>query len=452
MAGPEEKKVAHLPVTTQNLALSPVGGSIFLDMARFEQAKQVARMLCASTMVPEHFRGAEGMGNTMIALELAERMRVSPFMLMQKMYIVHGKPGLEAQIAIAMVNQSGRFTPLKYRFDGSGDDYGCTAYATEIRTGETLEGPKITLKMVKAEGWDQDKKTKIGGVQKSKWNTMPDVMFCYRAASYFKNRHCPEVTMGMYTREEMEDAIDLQETGPGAFGFEIPETRGVKSDFETTIIPQLDGEDPGEFVAAAAAKFHATEEQIMKSAIDEPASFIAGFRDWQAKRQPADPEPSDPTDSASLSAEGEGSAPSEETGKEKPASWKDRWTLFREEWINLRAAGYSTFVHKNKPRFAEAPEEIRKEAQEKWAKLYPETPWPTLANPEPEEKPPTLHDENGDWATNPVAWRSEAKRWLEKLGVEKYKNIMGGFGATDCMEVAAWDRVKVRKAWSEAAQ
>jgi len=57
----------------------------------------------------------------------------------------------------------------------------------------------------------------------------------------------------------------------------------------------------------------------------------------------------------------------------------DPQQTFREEFINLRSAGFSTWVYKNKAKiFAAATDypEAYKEAKEKWAKFYPEASWP----------------------------------------------------------------------------
>ena len=40
---------------------------------------------------------------------------------------------------------------------------------------------------------------------------MPEQMFHYRAASWFKNRHCSEVTMGMMTSDEAYDMPDVKQ-------------------------------------------------------------------------------------------------------------------------------------------------------------------------------------------------------------------------------------------------
>ena len=55
----------------------------------------------------------------------------------------------------------------------------------------------MDMEMAKAEGW----LSKNG----SKWKTMPQLMLRYRAASFFSSLNCPELTMGLYTKEEMQD-------------------------------------------------------------------------------------------------------------------------------------------------------------------------------------------------------------------------------------------------------
>ena len=55
--------------------------------------------------------------------------------------------------------------------------------------------------MVKAEGW----LNKSG----SKWKTMPEVMFYYRAAAFWQRMYAPEISMGFSTVEELRDIEDV---------------------------------------------------------------------------------------------------------------------------------------------------------------------------------------------------------------------------------------------------
>lgn len=165
----------------------------------FEALQRVGRAFCASSLVPESYRGAQNLANTVIAVEMASRMGASPLMVMQNLYIVHGRPAWSSQFLVAAFNSCKRFSSIGYRFTGKkGDDsWGCYAFAKDLATGEMREGPEVTIAMAKKEGWY----SKNG----SKWQTIPQLMLTYRAATFFIRTTAPELTMGLRPVDEMED-------------------------------------------------------------------------------------------------------------------------------------------------------------------------------------------------------------------------------------------------------
>lgn len=169
--------------------------SSFGDAAAFDHAQRVAKMLSSSSLVPEIYKN--NVQNTMIALEMANRIGASPLMVMQNLYVIQGKPSWSSSFIIASLNACGRFSPVRFKMDGQGDEYGCRAWAYDLKDKEKLIGPKITMTMVKAEGW----LSKPG----SKWKTMPELMFRYRAAAFFGRLYAPDIMMGMQTAEEVSD-------------------------------------------------------------------------------------------------------------------------------------------------------------------------------------------------------------------------------------------------------
>jgi hypothetical protein len=169
----------------------------FYSGAGFDLMQRVAKAFALSSLVPKAFQN--NMPNCVIALELAQRLGASPLMVMQNLYVVHGRPAWSAQFLVATFNQCGRFAAIRYRWAGKqgADDWSCTAFAVEKETGETIEGPTISIAVAKAEGWYQ----KDG----SKWKTIPQLMLMYRSAAWLVRTHAPELSMGIQTREEIED-------------------------------------------------------------------------------------------------------------------------------------------------------------------------------------------------------------------------------------------------------
>ncbi len=166
----------------------------------FELAQRQASVYAKSTLVPKEYQG--NIGNVLIAQNMARRIGADLLQVMQSLYIVHGKPSWSSSFLIACMNSCGKFSRMRFEFSGQGDDYGCEAIATEVATGHELRGTKITWKMVKAEGWS----TKTG----SKWLTMPEQMFRYRAAAFFVRAYAPELSLGLKTAEENNDVVDAE--------------------------------------------------------------------------------------------------------------------------------------------------------------------------------------------------------------------------------------------------
>ena len=172
------------------------------EASQFDLMQRQARLLSSSSLVPKEFQG--NIANCYIGLNIARRLGADPFCVLQNIDIIHGRPSFRATFLIAMVNASGRFTPLQFVMGGEGKTRSCVATA-KTASGETIEGPQITMAMAEAEGWS----TKPG----SKWKTMPELMLRYRAAAFFARIYAPDITLGMQTSEESMDIEPRQTSG-----------------------------------------------------------------------------------------------------------------------------------------------------------------------------------------------------------------------------------------------
>lgn len=229
-----------------------VKASAGLDLfnpATMEMALKATEMFTKSNLVPEMYReggvikkakidyktgqelepavtvsAEQAKANVFIALDLANRLKANPLMVMQNLYIVEGHPSWSSSFLISTINTCGRFRPLKFKLaveknpdgtpqmvqpmDKNGHPTGqpivnvsCVAYTCEKGEPEDKEhmltSTKITLQMAILEGW----MSKNG----SKWQTMTEQMLRYRAAAFWVRTYAPELANGMYTTEEVKD-------------------------------------------------------------------------------------------------------------------------------------------------------------------------------------------------------------------------------------------------------
>ena len=79
---------------------------------KFELVQRQAKALSLSTMIPKDYQN--NIPNTLVALEMAQRLGASPLMVMQNLHIIHGRPSWSSTFIIAALNSCGRFTALRF--------------------------------------------------------------------------------------------------------------------------------------------------------------------------------------------------------------------------------------------------------------------------------------------------------------------------------------------------
>lgn len=179
-------------------ALAPAQqGSILTQFSDLPQMLQVADTLCRSSIVPKRFSGDQG--GTLIALDIAARMRTNPLMIMQNLYVVQGSPSFSGQFAIAAMRTCPKYKDFRFEYL-NGKDYTAGMRVVGIRAdgGPDDIGTAITPDMPAKFGWGP------------MWQKMPEQMYKYRAASWFVRTFCPEVLMGLPTTDELEDMPEAQ--------------------------------------------------------------------------------------------------------------------------------------------------------------------------------------------------------------------------------------------------
>jgi len=183
---------------------------IWANPDAFDQGQRMAAALAGSSILPDCYRadragGKQALSNCLMLLSLAQRLQMDPFLVGQNMIPINGRPAFSSAFVIALINQSGRFTPLRFHHSGAGDDRQCYASAQDLRSGTELQGMPVSVRMAKDYGW--------WGRSGSQWPKNTDQLLAYRAAGWFGRLHCPEVLLGVATREEVVDAvIDLEPT------------------------------------------------------------------------------------------------------------------------------------------------------------------------------------------------------------------------------------------------
>ena len=187
----EEKTLAVVEQTTELTT-----NSVWENKDAFNQILRAAQMLSQTSIIPQSYQGKPQ--DCFVAIEMANRMGVSPMVVMQNMYVVKGKPSWAGQACTMLINSCGKFKDVKHIYTGEKGkpNRGCYVTATRISDGSQVDGVEVTMQMAQSEGWTSN----------SKWRNMPELMLAYRASAFFARVYCPEAMMGVQTAEEVYDA------------------------------------------------------------------------------------------------------------------------------------------------------------------------------------------------------------------------------------------------------
>lgn len=183
------------------IAVSHIAGGV--SFASALEVMEFAKLMAISgSAVPDHLRANPGicLAVTFQAIE----WRMSPFAVANKSYVVKDRLAFESQLLHGVVEAR---APLAHRLDcrygGEGAERTCTVIG-EFNGGDVRE---YTSPMIK------DIKVKNSPL----WSADPDQQLFYYASRSWARKWCPDVLLGVYSREELQEneSIGREETSPG---------------------------------------------------------------------------------------------------------------------------------------------------------------------------------------------------------------------------------------------
>lgn len=176
-------------------------------------------MAISGQAIPKHLRDNPG-GCLAITIQ-AREWAMSPFAVANKSYCVNDRISYEAQLVSAVIL---RRAPIQGRFSiqyfGEGDKRSCRV-SVKTNDGEIVEyqTPEIG---------------KIPVKNSPLWKADPDQQLSYYAQRSLCRRHFPDVLLGVYTQDEIEQAPPMRNV--------TPEPRQIVDPFQP---PKIEEEDTG---------------------------------------------------------------------------------------------------------------------------------------------------------------------------------------------------------------
>lgn len=209
-------------MTDSSLTTTPKS-SVYKSEGSFELYQRMAKSLAQSNLVPPQYQGQKGLPNCLVAIEMANRMDISPLVVMQNMNVIQGKPSWSAQFIIATIIGCGRFENFDYEMNGAKEDLKIRCTATRVKDGKEIFGSWVSIGMARAENW----------VKNPKWKSMPEHLLKYRAATFFGRQYVADLLLGIQTEDEIVDIQPVNVTVPNT-----PHEAAIAQPVKSEVLPE----------------------------------------------------------------------------------------------------------------------------------------------------------------------------------------------------------------------
>lgn len=184
------------PVGDKKANKLTISDSGVLLLRSFGDIKDLAQTMCKTGLgVPAHLRG-DTVGTCISIIMRARAWGMDPFAVADKSFVINSRLGYEAQLILAVINThapiKGRLVPA---FEGTKEKRVCKLEPISL-DGQVLpyESPEFAA---------------ITPKNSPLWKNDPDQQHFYYSARAWCRRYFPELLLGVYDREEVQQMRDV---------------------------------------------------------------------------------------------------------------------------------------------------------------------------------------------------------------------------------------------------
>lgn len=203
------------------------GGLAFSGMAEVMEFAKL--MAVAGQAVPKHLRGQPGMCLAVCVQAIGWQM--DPFSVANKSYAVNDRIAYEAQLVHAVIEQR---APIKGRIRGEviGENgnlmWRLTAVSAEDGMAIVYESPRLS---------------EITTKNSPLWKSDPKQQLWYYSTRAMCRRHWPDVLLGVYAKDEIEDSGRMRDVTPTEVSPGTARLRELMSKPDSNTFPERDDPD-----------------------------------------------------------------------------------------------------------------------------------------------------------------------------------------------------------------
>lgn len=212
-----------------------------------DSAYRLGKAICLAGMAP---KGMDTPEKCMIAIMRGMEVGLTPFMALDKIAIVNGRPTIWGDGAIGLVRGSGLCEFIKERIEGTGDARVAVCEAKRRGEPEPIRRTFSVADAKKASLWSKQ----------GPWQQFPERMLQMRARAFALRDGFADVLGGLYLREEIEDAQPIRDITPREEPPAPPPAAQIAPKVEDPPAPEADEGGMVEFIAGKLRAAESVEQ------------------------------------------------------------------------------------------------------------------------------------------------------------------------------------------------
>jgi hypothetical protein len=191
-------EIAPVPANISSVSL------VLSDEAMTRMMRIADLMASGKTTIPKHLQNSPG--DCFAVCMQAMQWGMNPFAVAQKTHLVNGTLGYEAQLVIAVMNSS---PALATRLNFAWSDNWVGVNGKSDKSAEHWVEVLATIKGEPEPRVLRVSMAQVGDVRNSpNWVSDPRQQIAYLAAKRWGRLHAPDVILGVYTPDELQDGFD----------------------------------------------------------------------------------------------------------------------------------------------------------------------------------------------------------------------------------------------------
>ena len=173
----------------------------------WQAMKELATEIVASGMLP---KSIDTQQKAIVIMLQARELGIGPMQAFAGINVIQGKATISPQLMLGLIHNSGKLEDIQI------DSQLTYCTVTMKRNGQSPHIETFTMddaKRMKTTEYKNGQKTQIALADKYNWRQMPTVMLKWRAVSACARVVFPDVINGMYTPEELDPDLIVEEDG-----------------------------------------------------------------------------------------------------------------------------------------------------------------------------------------------------------------------------------------------